>query len=140
MVEYFCEKCNYKTTDKYNYGKHLNAKSHKGEKRKPRSDKVCLDKCPMCDFVTKGRGDVYKEHILTMHSTEQEQKEQFTYYCTLCDVGTFNKFTYNTHLKTKGHNQIVKAVNQELAKRQSNPNEMESFKPSFSNRSFDSLL
>ena len=44
-----------------------------------------------------------KLHILNNHSTREEKKKGFKYYCEYCDMGTFAKFIYNKHIKTKKH-------------------------------------
>lgn len=136
MVKYTCEKCNYETDDKYKYSRHLKTKKHRGD-NSHRSDRQYPDKCPMCDYVAKkGQGMAYKEHVLNQHSTEKERKEQFNYYCDLCDFGTFGKCVYKSHLETKIHQQIVKVVNREVAKALKQSQEDLEFKPTFSNKPF----
>lgn len=44
-------------------------------------------------------------HILTQHSTPEERKKQFKYYCECCDFGTLGEVLYNRHLETKKHNE-----------------------------------
>lgn len=42
-------------------------------------------------------------HILTKHSSSQERKEYFKYYCKLCDFGTMAEILYQRHIETKKH-------------------------------------
>ena len=59
-------------------------------------------KCKFCNYMTKNTF-LLKKHTLTEHSTKKERKEKFTYYCDLCDFGTFSKDTYEIHLNTNKH-------------------------------------
>ena len=43
------------------------------------------------------------KHILNKHSTKEERKEKFKYYCECCDFGVFVKSMMDTHLNTNKH-------------------------------------
>jgi DNA-directed RNA polymerase subunit RPC12/RpoP len=74
--EYVCEKCNYKTAFKSSYDQHLETELHKTGKRKTRTDKKILDKCPHCEYASKINTDM-QTHIILKHMTEEEQKKNF---------------------------------------------------------------
>ena len=52
-----------------------------------------------------------KLHILNNHSTKEERKTGFKYYCEYCNYGNFAKTSYDTHLNTKKHKLIVELMN-----------------------------
>lgn len=41
--------------------------------------------------------------MLNNHSSLEEKKKEFTYYCEVCNYGIFNKDNYDKHLLTKKH-------------------------------------
>ncbi len=45
-------------------------------------------------------------HILNNHSTKEEKKLKYNYYCEYCDYGSFSKPLYEKHIKSNKH-QIV---------------------------------
>ena len=71
-------------------------------KRKKEDNYKQAEKCKFCNYMTKNVF-LLKKHILTEHSTKEERKEKITYYCNLCDFGTFSKDTYDIHLNTNKH-------------------------------------
>jgi hypothetical protein len=46
-----------------------------------------------------------KQHILSKHSSIDEKKKEFKYYCEKCDFGAFAKKLYDQHCKTIKHKQ-----------------------------------
>jgi hypothetical protein len=44
-----------------------------------------------------------KTHKLTKHSSKEEQKNGFKYYCDKCEFGTFGDILFTRHLETKKH-------------------------------------
>lgn len=103
--KYICEKCNYKTNLKVPYERHLESELHKTGKRKTRSDKICdIYECKKCKYTTTV-GSNYKLHVLNNHSTIEEKKKEFPFYCEDCDFGTFGKSYFTKHLATTKHKQ-----------------------------------
>jgi hypothetical protein len=100
--KYICEKCELYTNAKSTYDKHLLSGKHLTGKRTTRCDKKILDKCPNCDYITKSITNM-NLHILNNHSTKDERKNKFKYYCELCDYGTFGKSLYENHIKSEKH-------------------------------------
>ena len=84
---------------------HISFELHRTGKKKIRSDKICIKKCPDCDYKSKTNTNM-RQHILIKHCTKEERKKEFTYYCKYCDFGTFAKSIYNIHKQTKKHKQI----------------------------------
>ena len=107
--KYVCEPCKYKTNYKSQWDKHIETEKHRTGKRKMRSDKKCPDKCPHCDYSNKNNTNM-KLHILNKHSTKEERKAGFKYYCEYCDFGNFAKCVYDKHLNSKKHKLIMKIV------------------------------
>lgn len=45
-------------------------------------------------------------HMLNNHSSKDERKEKFKYYCEICDYGTFGKSSFEKHKKSEKHKLI----------------------------------
>ena len=45
----------------------------------------------------------YLNHILNNHSTKEERKEKFKYYCNCCDFCVFVKSMMDNHFNTNKH-------------------------------------
>jgi len=104
QYKYNCEKCNYKTNLKYSWTQHCNTTLHKTGKRKVRKDRIQENyKCSKCNYITTNNNN-YLTHILNNHSTKEEKKNKFKFYCETCDFGVFVKSAYDKHIKTKKHN------------------------------------
>ena len=58
-----------------------------------------LYKCNKCSFETYNKNN-YLNHILNNHSTKEERKEKFKFYCECCDFVVFVKSMKDTHLNT----------------------------------------
>ena len=48
------------------------------------------------------------KHILNKHSTREERKDKFKYYCELCDYVFFCKKYLDKHLSGRNHNTKLK--------------------------------
>jgi hypothetical protein len=46
-----------------------------------------------------------KVHNLTQHSSKEERKINFKYYCDKCDFGTYADILFTRHNETKKHNE-----------------------------------
>jgi hypothetical protein len=99
----YCEKCN--KTFKYHsyYLIHCETELHKTGKNKTRTDRKEDLKCNICNLYTTRQPTNMKIHILNNHSSIEEKKTEFKYYCDICNVGYFIDTLYNNHLETKKH-------------------------------------
>lgn len=105
--KYYCEKCNYSTNLKNSWKQHCETTLHKTGKRKVRKDKLDKEyKCEKCDYISKNKNN-YLTHILNNHSTKEEKKKGFKYYCESCDFGVFVKSMFDKHLATNKHKMIT---------------------------------
>jgi len=100
-----CEKCKFYTNYKSEYKRHENTEKHKTGKKAVRSDKKYPEKCELCDYKPVNNKN-YIRHKLTFHSTKEERKNEFAFYCEKCDFGTFEIGRYKTHLGSKKHNKM----------------------------------
>jgi len=84
--------------------KHIDTELHKTGKRKIRSDRKRIDKCPHCAYISNAVSSVnINQHILNYHSTIEEKKLKFKYYCENCDYGCFAKPQFDKHCDTYKH-------------------------------------
>jgi len=90
--------------------KHTNTEFHKTgilKKGRYKDPNINHDlKCDKCNLVTT-HTMVLKKHILDVHSTKEERKKNFKYYCDVCDVGCFSKAIMNAHDCTKKHKKAL---------------------------------
>ncbi len=103
--KYICIKCNFFSNYKKDYNEHIKTEKHLTGKRKERSDKKVeesLYTCTKCDYSTNHTYNL-KSHILNNHSTIEERKNGFTYYCDGCNYGIFSKTIFEKHLLSKKH-------------------------------------
>ena len=94
--KYICEKynfkCNIASTSKYNITSN----------RYKKSDYKEPIKCDYCNYETKNITTL-KMHKLNNHSTIEEIKKEFKYYCSYCDFGCLYKNFMIKHNKTIKH-------------------------------------
>jgi uncharacterized C2H2 Zn-finger protein len=62
---FICVKCDYKTTKKCNYERHMKSKKHIGK-----TNNMELFRCNFCDYATKRKNN-YIRHINTIHNTQE---------------------------------------------------------------------
>jgi len=99
--EHKCEKCNLTFKSKHFLAAHYKTKRHLGFNH-------VIHKCDKCDYSTKQMSS-YKIHILNNHSTKEERKKGFNYYCECCDIGKMDEKAFENHLTTKKHKLISKS-------------------------------
>ena len=58
--------------------------------------------CNLCDYKPTKTTNL-KLHYLNKHATKEERKQQFKYYCEICDFGCFVEVLFNRHLETQKH-------------------------------------
>lgn len=105
--KYICKKCDYFTNAQSAYEKHLISGKHKTGKKSIRCDKKYPEKCEICDYKPKNNKS-YIEHKLLYHSTIEERKKYYKFYCEKCNYGTVTESLYNKHIETKKHIQMIK--------------------------------
>ena len=98
-----CEKCNKKFTSNTHYLIHCETELHKTGKRKTRTDKQGELKCNICNLYSTSQQSTLKIHILNNHSSIEEKKKEYKYYCEYCDIGYLVEHKINTHLNTLKH-------------------------------------
>ena len=100
---YSCEKCNYNTHLLNSYNKHCNTELHLTGKRKIRKDRLVENyKCNKCDYITTTKLNI-NTHSLNNHSSKEEKKTGFKFYCEKCDLGVFTETSFKLHLNTNKH-------------------------------------
>ncbi len=100
--KFTCEKCDYKCNYQSQWNNHINTELHLTGQRKKRSDFKEDTKCEKCDYKTRNIVTM-KKHILNKHSSLEERKKGFKYYCEFCDFGTFSKDTIDVHNNSEKH-------------------------------------
>jgi hypothetical protein len=113
--KYICEKCNFKCNHESRWNQHIETELHKTGKKKTRSDKKFDGKCKHCEFIAKNNINM-QQHVLSFHSTKEERKAGFKYYCEHCDYGTFAKTFFDKHNGTSKHKTIMDIVNKQTTK------------------------
>jgi len=107
--KYNCSACNFHGNLTAQWNRHIETELHKTGKRKTRSNKICIEKCPHCNYTSVNNTSL-KQHILNEHSDTNERKTKFKYYCEFCDYGTFAKPFYDKHLTTEKHTNFMKFI------------------------------
>ena len=107
-----CEKCNKTFNSNAHYLIHCETEIHKTGQRKIRNDKKENIKCNICNLYTSRHSTNMKLHILNNHTSIEDKKKNFKFYCATCDYGVINERKYNEHLETTKHKiKIVKPIN-----------------------------
>lgn len=109
MEKYICEKCNYKTNITSRWNAHILTQLHITGIKKKRSDYLEPTKCDFCEYKTKNK-TILKTHILNNHKTPEDRKREFTYYCEMCDFGTYTINSLNIHSSSQKHQQVEKIL------------------------------
>ena len=106
--KFICEKCNYKTNIKSLILQHYETELHKtGERGKKLIKEKEIFSCDKCDFSSTNKNN-YLTHKLNNHSTQEERKQQFKYYCDNCDFGVFTESSLEIHKHSLRHNRLNK--------------------------------
>ena len=96
--KYYCKKCKFGCQYESVWKHHEISTKHK--KMEDDDYKYEPKKCEECNYKTMC-GSNLKLHILNNHSTKEERKEGFKYYCEECDYGIFGKKLFEKHLEIK---------------------------------------
>ena len=63
-----------------------------------------LEKCKALGITKcKSKNKAELIQLINNHSTKEERKDKFKYYCECCDFGVFVKSMMDTHLNTNKH-------------------------------------
>lgn len=100
--KYVCEKCFFYTNARSALNAHMITKKHLTGTKAKRCDKKYPDKCPNCNYKPKSNTN-FLQHTLNYHSSKEEKKENFKYYCEKCDFGTFSEQLFIMHKNTNKH-------------------------------------
>ena len=106
-----CIKCNKTFTSNTHYLIHCETELHKTGKRKTRTDKQGELKCNICNLYSTRQQSTLKIHILNNHSSIEEKKKEYKYYCEYCDIGYLVEYKFNTHLDTLKHKIKISILN-----------------------------
>ena len=106
--KYYCEKCKYGTNIKNSIERHNLSNYHvTGIKtRKEKENKIiyiCNKKD--CEYQTINKSN-FELHNLNNHSTKEERKKNFKYYCELCDFGSLAETLFINHNESNVHKKI----------------------------------
>ncbi len=106
--KYVCEQCNYKTNIRHSLLQHNETELHKTGERKKKPIKIKEEyKCDKCDYISTNKNN-YITHKLNNHSSQEERKKQFKYYCEKCDFGVFTESSIKKHNITIRHLRLIK--------------------------------
>ena len=106
--KFICEKCNYKTNIKSLILQHYETELHKtGERGKKLIKEKKIFSCDKCYFSSTNKNN-YLTSKLNNHSTKEERKQQFKYYCDNCDFGVFTESSLEIHKHSLRHNRLNK--------------------------------
>jgi len=101
-----CDKCDFHVNAKSLFDKHLSTVKHKTGVRAERSDKRQRTKCEFCNHIPSN-GTNMKLHMLNKHSTLEERKKAFAFYCEFCNCGVLSQIAFKNHTATRKHKYFV---------------------------------
>jgi len=106
--KFFCEQCNYGTNIRYSLIQHNETELHRTGQRKKKPIKIKEEyKCAECEYKSTNKNN-YLTHKLNNHSTKEERKKEFKYYCEVCDFGVFTESSLEKHNKSLRHIRLTK--------------------------------
>lgn len=98
--KYYCSTCDYKTTIKASFDKHIKSAKHL------RGGTSISYKCESCDYVATTRWNLHM-HNASLHMTKK-QKKDMQFYCESCDCLCFSKLYFKNHIESSLHkNNII---------------------------------
>ncbi len=100
--KYNCDNCKFSCNEISKWNKHIETVKHKTGKKKQRSDFAGPYKCEKCNYETINK-TTYRQHILNNHSTIEDKKKEYRYFCELCGFGSFSKDIIDKHNLSKKH-------------------------------------
>lgn len=94
---YSCTQCDYETTNKYSYGRHLKTKLHLRRLNSGVKHLVYACSIDGCDYITKNKSN-FNRHVKTHSETIIHTRE-----CTLCHMTFRDKANLIKHRTTRKH-------------------------------------
>ena len=114
--KFVCNTCNFSCLYQSCWDQHIITDKHKNNGKIIREKKIkTIHKCSCCDFIAP-HNDCLKNHYLSKHASINEKENEFTFYCKLCDFGTYYENVYNKHCKFKKHIMAIKYLDNEINK------------------------
>ena len=113
-TKYCCDSCDYNTSKKSDYDKHILTPKHKKKQLLLKNQKKSSRKylCEPCDYITSNKTN-YQKHILTAKHKKQENVLNVAktdkkispnnYCCNHCNYASVYKNDYEKHILTKKH-------------------------------------
>ena len=101
--KYYCDKCKVGFSYKSQYNIHCKTSKHLNEKKYKDRLKREVFVCESCKTFKTRNKNLFSAHLLSYHSTSEERKNGYPYYCDLCDIGVFHNSLYEKHLCTSKH-------------------------------------
>ena len=103
MHNYTCEKCSFNASTLQMYNRHILTGKHiNGHITRTKKEIQPLT-CTICNNYKTINSFNMQTHVLNHHSTSEERKEKYPYYCDVCDFGVFSEASINKHIQTKKH-------------------------------------
>lgn len=124
MKNFICGPCNYHTTDKSNYAKHIKSTKHT-KKVNNQEDTGKVFSCTECIYTTKHKGN-YNRHVI-MHSTEP--KQHYRYECLACNEHVRDLYNLASHCRKETHILSVRTKYPETLKKKQVGSVFISFSP-----------
>jgi len=103
-----CECCEYQTTNKYTYARHLKSKLH--AKRLEAGTKDIIYKCDKCPYSSQNKSNY------TRHLKAHTNKMIHNYYCKICDKTVRCKYNLIKHKQSKKHCEKMTDINYKTVK------------------------
>ena len=101
--KYNCSLCNFNTSDKKDYNRHLLTRKHITN-IKMRGKPDVKYTCEKCKYVTCDKSK-YNRHLLSKKHNKIPKPENtnYKYICSLCNYKTVDKNDYTRHLDSANH-------------------------------------
>jgi hypothetical protein len=106
---YMCKLCDYISSKKYNYIKHLSSVKHVKKVANIKN----LYNCDICNYNTSKKYNYDKHMSSAKHSINMaivNKNKEYEYNCNSCDYHTDKKYNYEKHMTSVTHLTNVNAV------------------------------
>lgn len=95
-----CDLCNFETTHRCRWNRHINQVGHKRKMGMPKPVKEY--QCPDCDYKTTDRSNMHN------HKKRHANQIKYRYYCEICDVYIEHEQNMIRHRETAQHKQMIR--------------------------------
>jgi hypothetical protein len=106
--QYICEICDFVTSKKCNYDRHLSSKKH--IEKVAENNKTYI--CEICDYNTNTKYNYDKHLSSKKHIKKRANENVYLFTCDICDYTTNVKCNYNKHLSSKSHIKKTKTTDE----------------------------